>query len=726
MKRELEKTYSPNEVEEKIYEKWEKGEYFKSEINPEGEPFCVIMPPPNANGSLHLGHAVFVTLEDIMARFARMNGYKTLWLPGADHAGFETQVVFEKKLGKEGKSRFQIGRDELYKMMWDFTQQNKSVMEGQLRKLGASCDWNRAKFTLDEDIKRLVYKTFKKLYEDGLVYRAGRLVNWCPKHQTSLSDLEVKFDERNDFIYEIAYGSITVATTRPETMFGDTAVAVHPEDDRYKDMIGKLVPLPLTDREIPVIADEAVDREFGTGAVKITPAHDSLDFEIGKRHELELIQVIDERAKMRLGEETKIDKEVKEKIEGLKVKEAREITVELLKEAGVLGEVKAYGHSVGTCYKCGNVIEPLPKEQWFVAMNKKGEKSGKILAKDALEAIRGEKIKFVPDRFEKIITYWLENIRDWNISRQIVWGIQIPVWYCQDCGELMVEEEEPKKCAKCQSGNLKRDPDVFDTWFSSGQWPVITLQSLDIKNGTKDFETFYPTSVMETAADILFFWVARMIMFGLYLTDEVPFRDVYLHGLVRDKDRQKMSKSKGNVIDPLGVATDYGTDAVRMALVFGTGAGNDTVVSEDKIRGMRNFANKLWNISRFIFMNLEDREYTTDMNKPETKSEADKIILKELDQLINEADGHYKNYRFSQAGEVLYEFIWHKFADVYLEKSKEQMLDEEFRKNTQDVLIYVLSRCLILLHPIMPYVTEEIYGNIFPDEGMLITARWPK
>jgi len=751
------KAYDHKEFEKDIYDRWEKAGYFKPEINPAGEPYTIIMPPPNANGSLHVGHALFVTLEDIMIRFARLNGKAALWLPGADHAGFETQTVFEKELEKEGKSRFQFERDELYKMTLDFTLKNKSHMEDQLRRLGASCDWEREKFTLDPDIIKIVYSTFQKLYDDGLAYRANRLVNWCPKHQTSLSELEVNYIEREDVLYEIQYGPIMVATTRPETLFGDVAVAVNSKDPRYSDLIGQEVPLPLTNRKIKIIADDAVDLKFGTGAVKITPAHDPVDFEIGTRHDLPLIQVIDERGKITNNLDAGIIPEILTKIEGKKAAEARLIVVEELEKAGVLVSMKKYEHSVGTCYRCNSIIEPLPKEQWYIAVNKKGAKSGKNLAADALVAVKDGRVKFVTKRFEKLYIDWLENIRDWNVSRQIVWGIRLPVYYRKtgvipaqagiqildprvkpedDSRDVHVGTEPP-----ADAENWIQDTDVFDTWFSSGQWPFAALKA----QGTRDFEKFYPTSVMETGYDIIFFWVARMVMLGLYVTDEVPFENVYMHGIVRDKNNQKMSKSKGNVINPLDVADIYGTDAVRTALVFGTSAGADSSISEEKIRGMRNFSNKIWNASRFVMLQASEG----DLKLGETGefrvenliiddnllTDADKEMLKAHETVKKSVTDKLNTYKFSQAGEELYEYFWHQFCDKYIESAKEQLLIADRQPptadNTKKILIKILSESLIMLHPFVPFVTEAVWlelNNIvkikdWPESIMI--AHWP-
>lgn len=689
---ELSGAYDPKKVEDRIYRFWEDSGFFNPDNLPanktKSKSFCIIMPPPNANGSLHVGHAVFVALQDIMIRYQRMRGKKTLWLPGADHAGFETQVVYDKKLEKEGRSRFKIPREQLYQEILEFTLKNKEIMEGQLRKLGASCDWSREKFTLDEDIVEIVLQTFEKLKEDELLYKGERIVNWCVKHQTSLSDVEIKYVERTDPLYYIKYGPLELATVRLETKFGDTAVAVNPGDKRYKEYVGKEIEIEtLTGKtKIKVIADEAVDVKFGTGAVKVTPAHDPVDFEIWQRHKKEIPepkQVIDKFG--RLNEHAGPYKR-------MKVMEARKKIAEDMAGKGFLDPSKTdhnYKHNVATCYKCGSVIEPLIlKNQWFVKMTEK-PKSGKISLRDmAIEAVKKGKIKFYPAHYKKIFFHWMKNIRDWNISRQIPWGIRIP--------------EEGSE-------------DVFDTWFSSSQWPFASLMT----TGRKDFETFYPTSVMETGWDILFFWVARMAMMGIYRTGKIPFRDVVLHGLVRDKDRQKMSKSKGNVINPLGVVEDYGSDALRMALIFGSSTGADIVISEDKIRGQRNFANKIWNASRFVIMNL-GQDFNPETIKPNLTKE-DKWILKELEETKKKITKCIETYKFYLAAEEIYQFFWHKFCDETIENCKKRINGEDLGggqtpaqadETAKWVLFKVLYESLKLLHPFMPFVTEEIYQNL--------------
>ncbi|PIS08056.1 valine--tRNA ligase [Candidatus Berkelbacteria bacterium CG10_big_fil_rev_8_21_14_0_10_43_13] len=771
--KEISKTYDHEKVEKALYAKWEKAGYFKPEINPDGEPFTIIMPPPNANGSLHVGHAVFVTLEDIMTRYARLQGKAALWLPGADHAGFETQSVFEKKLEKEGRSRFKMPREQLYEETLKFTLENKEIMEGQLRRLGASCDWSREKFTLDPAIIKIIYKTFVKLYEDGLAYRDVRPVNWCTKHQTSLSELEVKYEEQTDPLYYIKYkvesrkseveSHIIVATVRPETIFGDTAIAVNPNDKRFVELVGSRAQIPLTDIEIPIIADDMVDPKFGTGVVKITPAHDPNDFEAGRRHNLETREVIDQYG--RLNDKTG-------PFAGLKILESRRQVVEAMEKKGLIEKIdQNYVHSVGKCYKCGTVIEPRILPQWFIAMDKKGKKSGKNLAKDAITVVKNKEVSFVTPKFEKIFNHWMKNIRDWNISRQIVWGIRLPVWYKKSKFVISNEVEksqgrqDPRALLEPPTGGLamaqddksvyvgieppkdienwEQDADVFDTWFSSGQWPFAALKAEETRNKkqeTNDFDKFYPTAVMETGWDILFFWVARMIMLGIYITDEVPFKNVYLHGLVRDKDRMKMSKSKGNVINPLGVSDEYGADAVRMALVFGTSAGNDAVISEEKIRGMRNFSNKIWNASRFVILRVTEGDLQTgqigairtDDLTIDSKdlTAADKKIIQSHTEIIEYVSHKLDKYQFNQAGEDLYEYFWHTFCDDYIEIAKTQLDDDKTAETTKKILIKILSESLVLLHPFMPFVTEAVWQELrqvytkLPDSVMI--AKWPR
>lgn len=700
------KPYNPTENESVIYELWEQSGYFNPDNLPnvtEG-PFTIIMPPPNANGQIHAGHALFVTLEDIMIRYKRMRGFKTLWLPGTDHAGFETQVVYEKKLEKEGRSRFNLSREELYAEIMDFVQANKKATENGMRQLGASCDWSREKFTLDPDIIQTVYATFKQMSDDGLVYRGERITNWCTKHQTSLSDLETLSETRKDKLYYMQYGPLVVATVRPETMFGDVAVAVNPDDERYRQYIGQdiLAQTPIGELKLKVIADEAVEKDFGTGALKITPAHDANDFEIGLRHNLPSVEVIDRYGKLN---------EKAGKYAGLKIEAAREAVVRDLAELGLLLKTEDYEHVVSVCYKCGRVIEPRIIPQWFVKM--------KNLAEQAVKAVKNKKIQIIPNHQEKVFCHWLDNIRDWNISRQIAWGIPIPAKLCEKCDYAVVDIENQKTdCPKC-GGRLIKDPDTFDTWFSSGQWPYATL---GYPTG-EDYRNFYPTDVMETAGDILFFWVARMVMFGLYRTGQVPFQTVYLHGLVRDAKNQKMSKSKGNVIDPAVIARKYGTDALRMALVTGNAAGTDMALSEDRIKGYKHFANKIWNITRFILENSQGQ------NSPVDLVPADEKLLAEFRALTADITTDMENFRFHLASEKIYQYTWHTLADVILEESKPLIFgnNESNRLSRLLTLNIILLDLLKLLHPFMPFLTETIWQSLpQTKEKMLLTARWPE
>ena len=709
MIRDIPKAYD-QKSESEIYKLWEFSGYFNPDTL-KGEPFTIILPPPNANGSLHLGHALYC-IEDVMIRFNRMQGKKTLWVPGADHAGFETQVVFEKKMEKEGRSRFKMTREDFYKEVYEFTQNNKAVMEGQLKRLGMSLDWSRGKFTLDPKDIQTVYQTFKKLHDDGLVYRANRIVNWCTKHQTALSDLEVIYEERTDPLYYIKYGPFTLATVRPETKFGDTAVAVNPNDQRYKNYIGKEIEVDglLGNFKMSVIADELVDKDFGTGVVKVTPAHDAVDFDIWQKHKDEIpgpISVIDQYGKLNLSEFG--DNQSVPKYQGLKVAEARRVIADDLQAKGLIEKIdQNYKHNVAVCYKCKNIIEPRVMPQWFIKI--------KPLAEPAILAVQEKRIKIIPDRHEKVFMHWMKNIRDWNISRQIWWGIPIPAYFCSDCGEITIDiEAKPTKCEKCKSKNIAQDPDTFDTWFSSGQWPFALLKA----NSEEDFKTFYPTSVMETGWDILFFWVARMIMLGIYATGDIPFHTVYLHGLIRDKDRQKMSKSKGNVIDPLAVIDQYGADALRMALTVGNLPGNDIVISEEKIKGYRNFSNKIWNASRFVIQNTHDFDA---LNAEMTvKEEAE---LKQLDILTEKVTEMIEKYDFAHAAETLYHFFWHTFADKIIEESKSGLDNPDSRGATQAMLLIMLKTQLKLLHPFMPFVTESIWQIM--DKNFLMAQEWPQ
>ncbi|MDO8503729.1 MAG: class I tRNA ligase family protein [bacterium] len=824
----MEPRYDPAKHEEKIYSFWEKGGWFTpSSLHSSGQvpkPFTIIMPPPNANDPLHIGHARGHTIQDILIRYHRMKGEPTLWLPGADHAGIETQFVFEKRLKEKGQSRFDFDRETLYKMIWDYVQENKSTMENQARILGASCDWTRNKFTLDPDIIKIVYKTFKNLADDGLLYRGKRLVNYCTRCGTGYSNLEVDHVERVDPLYYMKYGPLILATVRPETKFGDTAVAVNPRDKRYKQWVGKAVEVEglIGTFKVKVIADDAVDMEFGTGVVKVTPAHDFNDFEMGQRHNLEVKQVInlDGRLNTLAG-----------KYAGLYVDKARKQIAEDLEKAGLLEKVdEKYKHTIGICYRCKTVIEPMLMEQWFIKV--------KPLVAKSLLAIKKGEVRFTAKRFEKIAIHWYKNLRDWNISRQIVWGMRIPAWKCEKCGEWTITGGEiPTSCASCKNDKLTQDQDTFDTWFSSGQWPFATLmtsyglpvmgfheevvpqvlkgktktyrirdhkfrvgdkvlfknsqtealfgygviteakettveeidytdkthyktyKSLDelitafklrnpdkivtpkskaylysyefhpqeeLQNLPNDFKTFYPTSVMETAYDILPFWVIRMIMLGIYATGDVPFKEVLIHGLIRDKEGQKISKSKGNVIDPLVMAERYGADALRMGIIWGSLVENDISLSEDNIRGQRNFANKIWNIARFVLSEKTSHESRV------TSHEDDKWILEELAKTVEKTTQLMETYRLNEAAEEIYEFVWHKLADLYIEKVKSR------REEAQPTLLFVLQESLKLLHPFMPFVTEVIWqeakkvlgtsdsdSQIFEEEALII-AEWPE
>lgn len=708
MSTELPKAYNPKETEDRIYKLWEESGYFNPDNLPERhkEPFTIIMPPTNANGSLHAGHALVLTIEDIMIRYKRMRGYKTLWLPGLDHAGFETQVVFEKKLEKEGRSRFQMERQRLYNEILEFTLNNKKSIEDQTRKIGSSCDWSREKFTLDADIVKTVYQTFKKLSDDGLLYRGKRMVSWCIKHQTSFSDLEIVDHEQIDKLYYIEYGPFTVATVRPETIFGDVAIAVNPNDKRYKDYIGQEIEVknPMGQLKLKVVADNSVDMNFGTGALKITPAHDANDFELAKRHNLPFVEVIDRFGK--LNEKTG-------KYTGMNREKAREEVSKDLESMGLLKKMEDYKHSVPTCYKCERILEPRLMPQWFIKM--------KPLAEKAIIAIKSDEITYLPEHYKKITLRWLENIIDWNISRQIAWGIPIPAKLCLKCDGGFVDlKNKINKCPTC-GGEVVADPDTFDTWFSSSQWPFVSLGYPD----SEDFKTFYPTDVMETAGEIIFFWVSRMIMMGLYITGTIPFKTVYLHGLILDAKGQKMSKSRGNVINPLDLTEKYGTDALRIGLIIGNTPGTSLALSEDRIRGYKNFANKIWNIGRFIISNTEDTPYKEEFS---SYTKNDENLRKERHELIVDITKDMEAFRFYLAAEKIYHYVWHNLADKILEESKKIFADgtNEEKISRKQFLIHTLKKMLIVLHPFMPFVTEEIYSKLpIKKGGLLIIEKWP-
>jgi valyl-tRNA synthetase len=700
----LPKIYEPQKYEENIYALWEKSRAFAPIHRGSRASYSIIVPPPNANGNLHLGHGLTLALEDIATRYHRMKGEATLLLPGADHAGFETQVVYEKQLAKTGKSRFDFSREELYQQIWDFVAQNRENYESQFRRLGAGVDWSRYVFTLDPKIVKRAYATFKLMWEEGLIYRGERLINFCTFHGTAFADIEVEHKEERGHLWYIKYplvdgsGEVIVATTRPETMLGDTAVAVHPEDKKYAKFIGKTVRLPLTHREIPIVADEMVDIQFGTGAVKITPAHDPNDFEVATRHDLPKISVIDFEGKISAG--------APEKYRGLEVNEARKQVVSDLEEQGFLVKTKEHTHSVGHCYKCGTVIQPLLKDQWFVDM--------KPLSGNAIDALKTNKIAFYPESKRQQLIRYLEGLRDWNISRQIAWGIPIPAFQNTDNpDDWIYDERVGEEELQIDGKTYRRDPDVFDTWFSSSSWPYATL---DYPDG-EDFHTFYPLSLMETGFDILYPWVSRMIMMGLYVVKEIPFEAVYLHGLILDERGQKMSKSKGNVVDPMQKVDQYGSDAFRMGVIAGQTPGNNQPFSDAKLIGARNFCNKLWNVARYIEDKLDDNYHAK--NNPEPKTPADHWILTKLQHLTEAVSADLDNYRFSEAYDKLYHGVWDSFADWYIEASKSEL--------NPGVLAFGLETILKLAHPFAPFVTETIWQTLaWEDDSILAVASWPE
>ena len=706
--------YNWSGIEEKWINRWESADLFHVKPAKDKKPYCIIIPPPNITGSLHMGHALDETIQDILIRFRRMQGYASLWIPGCDHAGIATQNVVERDLAKEGLRKEDIGRDKFIARIWQWKGLHENRIKEQLKRLGASCDWQRWAFTLDEKRARAVKEAFVKLYKEGYIYRENYIINWCPRCETALSDIEVEHDESDDFLYYINYsivggGEITVATTRPETMLGDTAVAVHPEDGRYKRLIGKKAILPLINREIPVISDRRVDPEFGTGAVKVTPAHDVTDFEIGRDHNLESVVVIDKKGCMN---------ENAGEFKGLDRFRAREKIVKALRKEGYLHKVEEYAHSVGHCYRCNTVVEPYISPQWFIKT--------KPLAQPAIRAVKKGVVKFIPSRWGKVYIDWMENIRDWCISRQIWWGHRIPVWYCDNCENEMSEVTEPKKCSACGSKNIHQDEDVLDTWFSSGLWPLSTL---GWPEKTEDLKFFYPTSTLVTGYEIIFFWVARMMMFGLKLRGEVPFHDVYIHPIVRDSQGRKMSKSLGNVVDPLELIEKYSCDALRMGLsALTTGTGQDIFFNPDRFEGMRNFSNKIWNAARFVFMNLEE-DFVLQENLQDCQLKRDDLyILSLMDNVIERVTRLLENYEFSEASSVLYDFFWRHYCDWYVELSKERLKGGE-AEVVRNVHLKVFRNFLALLHPFMPFITEEIWEKFqeFAREKVpsLSVYKWP-
>ena len=707
----LEGKYEPKGFEEEIYKNWERKGYFRPSGDKTKESYCIMMPPPNVTGKLHMGHALDGTLQDILIRYKRMQGFNTLWLPGTDHAAISTEVKIIEKLKEEGINKTDLGREKFLGRAWEWTEEYGGTIVNQQKKLGCSADWERSRFTMDEGLSKAVLVVFKKLYDKGLIYKGKRMINWCPCCNTSISDAEVEYEEEPTHLWHIKYKVVgedrylTVATTRPETMLGDTAVAVHPEDDRYKDLIGKKCILPIMNKEIPIIADEFVEMEFGTGCVKITPAHDPNDYQAGLSHNLEIIEVFDEEFKMN---------DLVPEYKGLNMYEAREKIVEKLKELGNLVKIEDYNHNVGKHDRCKSTIEPKISDQWFVAM--------KELAKPAIEAVKKGDTRFVPQKFEKTYFNWLENIQDWCISRQIWWGHQIPAYYCDECGAINVDIEKPEKCNECGSVNLNQDPDTLDTWFSSALWPFSTL---GWPENTEDFKTFYPTNTLVTGYDIIFFWVVRMMFSALEQTGEVPFKDVFIHGIVRDSQGRKMSKSLGNGIDPLEIIDKYSADALRFSLISGTSPGNDMRFMPEKLEAAGNFANKVWNAAKFVLMNLED--YNS-KNEDINFMVEDKWILSKLNTLIEEIKVNMDNYDLGVALDKIYGFIWNEFCDWYIEIVKPRLYNKEgkTRETAQYVLNKVLSDSLKLLHPFMPFITEKIYKELYNNDESIMISNYPE
>ena len=713
MKKELPKVYEPREVEGRVYEMWEKNGCFEGHRDPDKRPFTIVMPPPNVTGQLHMGHAMDCTLQDILIRFKRMQGYAALWVPGTDHAGIATQIKVEEELRKsEGLTRYDLGREKFLERVWDWKHKFGNRIVEQQKKLGASCDWSRARFTMDEGLSNAVRHVFVSLYNKGLIYKGSRIINWCPHCVTALSDAEVEYKEKPGHLWHIRYPIageegryVTVATTRPETMLGDTGVAVNPEDGRYRDIVGKKCILPLVNKEIPIVADAYVDMEFGTGCVKMTPAHDPNDFEVGLRHNLESIRVLDDNGKVVEGYG---------RYSGMDRYEARKAIVADLEEQGYLVKVEEHTHNVGTCYRCGTDVEPIISAQWFVKMEP--------LAREALRVVNDGEVKFVPDRFSKIYTNWMENVHDWCISRQLWWGHRIPAWTCEDCGGMTVSETDPTECQHCHSTHIRQEEDVLDTWFSSALWPFSTLGWPN--ESSEDFKYFYPTDVLVTGYDIIFFWVARMIFSACEHTGKPPFHTVFIHGLVRDDKGRTLSKSLGNGIDPLEMADQYGADALRFNLITGNSPGNDMRFYTERCEAMRNFANKIWNASRFLMMNLTiDR-----CELPDRLELEDKWILSKLNSVIPEVTENMERYELGVAAQKVYDFIWDSYCDWYIELTKTRLQgeDEDSKLRAQQVLCYVLTETLKLLHPFMPFITEEIWQALPHSGDYLMLQQWPQ
>ncbi len=711
MAKELAKAYNPQEFEDRIYDFWLKGNYFHAEVDKDKKPYTIVMPPPNITGQLHMGHALDETLQDILIRYKRMQGYSALWLPGTDHASIATEAKIVEAMAKEGLTKEDLGREKFLERAWDWKKEYGGRICDQLKKLGSSCDWERERFTLDEGCSKAVNEVFVKLYEKGLIYRGERIINWCPHCCTSISDAEVEFSEQEGNFWHIRYpikdsdGYVEIATTRPETLLGDTAVAVNPNDERYKNIVGKMLILPIVGREIPVVADDYVEMDFGTGCVKITPAHDPNDFEVGLRHNLPVINVMDDTAHMN---------ENAGKYQGMDRYECRKAIVHDLEEGGFLVKIEPHVHNVGTCYRCKTTVEPKVSKQWFVKM--------KPLAEPAIECVKDGRTKFIPERFEKIYFHWMENIKDWCISRQLWWGHRIPAWYCADCGEVIVSREEPHTCPKCGSTKLSQDEDTLDTWFSSALWPFSTLGWPD---KTPELEYFYPTNTLVTGYDIIFFWVARMIFSACEQMGCPPYDTVFIHGIVRDEKGIKMSKSLGNGIDPLKVIDQYGADALRFFLATGNSPGNDMRFSEKRVEASRNFANKLWNASRFVHMNIDD--FNVENKLPEKLETEDKWILNEFNKVTKEINENLEKFELGVAVQKLYDFIWDCYCDWYIELAKSRLQsDEQTAQNARQVLVWVLEKTLRLLHPFMPYITEEIWQTL-PHEGeTIMLAKYPE
>jgi len=717
MDKNLAKNYNPKDFEDRIYKEWQDKGLFKSKIDKTKKSFSIVMPPPNITGQLHMGHALDDTLQDILTRWKRMDGYEALWIPGTDHASIATEVKVVDKINKEtGKSKYEIGREEFLKYAWAWKEEFGGKIVNQVKKLGASCDWDLERFTMDEGCNKAVTKFFVKLYEEGHIYRGNRIINWCPDCKTTLSDAEVEHEDQEGNFWHIKYPIkdseeyLEIATTRPETLLGDSGIAVHPEDERYIHLVGKTAVLPLVGRELPIVADEYVDKEFGTGAVKMTPAHDPNDFEVGKRHQLEEINVMNDDATMN---------ELAGKYAGMDRYECRKALVADLDEAGYLIKVKKHDHAVGTCYRCHTTVEPRLSLQWFVKMDE--------LAKPAIDILKKGELKFVPDKFDKTYLQWLENIRDWCVSRQLWWGHQIPAYYCQDCGEIIVAEEAPHECTKCKSSNIKQDEDVLDTWFSSGLWPFETMGWPD-KTDMLDY--YYPTSVLVTGYDIIFFWVVRMAFSAMFCMNEKPFEHVLIHGLVRDSEGRKMSKSLGNGIDPLEIIDQYGADALRFTLATGNSPGNDMRFYMERVEFARNFNNKLWNASRFVFMNLEDESLLDNLTRESVEAKltlADKWIISRANRVVKEVNYNMDQFDLGIGLQKAYDFTWSEYCDWYIEIVKPRLYgdDREAKRAALYTLTYVLEKILKLLHPFIPFITEEIYSYLPTVEGYIITAEYP-